>query len=146
MQQIGAGKIRIGAMVSVFLLGLVSITIFSLRNSAAGSSTIIVNTTSDVSSPGDGYCSLREAITNTNSPGTDTTGGDCAVGTGHDSINFNVNGTIALGSTLPVVANNSTLTIDGTGQTITIFPEKVLLSDRAADLGDVVRESATRNV
>jgi CSLREA domain-containing protein len=79
---------------------------------------ITVNTLGDTSASGDHSCSLREAINNANSPGTDTTGGDCTVGSGNDRITFSVTGIITLGSTLPAVANK--LTIDGTGQTITV--------------------------
>jgi outer membrane protein assembly factor BamB len=79
---------------------------------------IIVNTISDEITPGDGLCSLREAISNANSPRVDTTGGDCRVGFGKDTITFSVSGTIALGSTLPAIQN--TLTIDGSGQTISV--------------------------
>ena len=43
---------------------------------------IVVNTLSDASTSGDGLCSLREAINNSNNPGTDTTGGDFAIATG----------------------------------------------------------------
>src|SRR5271154_2603293 len=83
---------------------------------------IAVNTLSDASTSGDGLCSLREAIDNANSPGTDTTGGDCAIGTGQDTIKFTLSGTITIGSTLPPIANPSgdTMTIDGSGQSITI--------------------------
>ena len=83
---------------------------------------IVVNTLSDSSPPGDGLCSLREAINNANSPGTDTTGGDCVVGADTSNIVFSVTGTITLTSTLPAVANASpgSLTIDGSGQDITI--------------------------
>jgi CSLREA domain-containing protein len=79
---------------------------------------ITVNTTGDSSTPGDGSCSLREAINNANTPGTDTTGGDCSLGTGTDTIDFNVNGTITLLSSLPEIQN--TLTIVGSGRTITV--------------------------
>ncbi|MFZ2060650.1 MAG: choice-of-anchor Q domain-containing protein [Candidatus Binatus sp.] len=61
--------------------------------------------------------SLREAISNANAE-ADTTQGDCAPGTGNDTIVFNLSGTIALASGLPSVQH--TLEIDGTGQTITI--------------------------
>ena len=83
---------------------------------------IVVNTLSDASPSGDGYCSLREAINNANSPGVDTTGGDCAIGSSSNIINFSVRGAITLTSTLPTIANSSPgfLTIDGSGQNITI--------------------------
>jgi CSLREA domain-containing protein len=79
--------------------------------------TITVNTLAD-GNPPDKKCSLREAIDNANNPGTDTTGGACALGTGNDTIVCSVSGEIDLGSTLPTITN--TLTIDGTGQGITI--------------------------
>jgi CSLREA domain-containing protein len=90
-----------------------------IRTALQAAGPIIVNTTSDEENPGDGHCSLREAISNANSPGSDTTGGDCVVGTGNDTITFSVSGTIRLvGSGLPAIAN--ALTIDGTGQAITL--------------------------
>jgi CSLREA domain-containing protein len=84
---------------------------------------ITVNTVIDDNTPGDGQCSLRKAINNSNSLGTDTTGGDCAVATGTDTVNFSVSGTIVLGSNLAGITNSlpNSLTIDGTGQTITIY-------------------------
>jgi CSLREA domain-containing protein len=81
---------------------------------------IVVNTLSDSSPSSDHLCSLREAINNTNSPGTDTTGGDCATGIGSDVIKFSVSGTITLGSRLPGMGSIDSVTIDGSGQTITI--------------------------
>jgi CSLREA domain-containing protein len=82
------------------------------------SGSILVNTTTDTSTSGDGLCSLREAINNANAR-SDTTSGDCVAGTGDDTINFSVSGTITLaGSGLPAIAN--TLTIDGTGQAVTV--------------------------
>ncbi|HUI25825.1 MAG TPA: right-handed parallel beta-helix repeat-containing protein [Candidatus Kryptonia bacterium] len=85
---------------------------------SGGTST--ANTLGDASTSGDGVCSLREAINNANSPGVDTTGGDCAVGTGNDTIVFSVNGTITLGSkgTLPAIVH--TLKIDGGGDPVTV--------------------------
>ena len=83
----------------------------------ATTNTITVNTVTDDSGSDDGLCSVRKAINNANSK-SDTTGGDCVAGIGTDTIVFNLSGTITLGSTLPTVAN--TLTIDGTGQAITI--------------------------
>ena len=93
---------------------------------AVAINTITVNSISDPEiggvpvTSGNGFCTLREAINNANSPGTDTTGDDCGTGTGTDTINFSVSGTITLGlgGTLPAIVN--TLTIDGSGETITI--------------------------
>jgi len=82
---------------------------------------IVVNTLGDTSQSGDGLCSLREAITNANSA-SDTTDGDCAAGTGNDTVTFSVGGTITLGSPLPGVANSpdGSLTINGGTQGITL--------------------------
>ena len=79
---------------------------------------MVVNTLQDDSTSGDGHCSLRKAIDNANSPGVDTTDGDCATGTGNDTIYFSVSGTITLTGNTPGVQN--ALTIDGSGQTITL--------------------------
>ncbi|MGA7620068.1 SBBP repeat-containing protein, partial [Candidatus Binatus sp.] len=76
------------------------------------------NTTDPASTSGNGFCTLREAINNANAA-SDTSGGDCAAGTGNDIIFFSVSGTITLvQGTLQPVAN--TLTIDGTGRTVTV--------------------------
>ena len=104
-----------------------------------GRNTITVNTISDSSASGDGLCSLREAINNANSPGVDTTGGDCAVGIGTDTITFVVSGTIALGSTLPAITNapGNSLVVDGTGQSIVIDgggAHQILVVSRGATL------------
>ena len=57
---------------------------------AASAATLTVNTTVDNTTPGDGRCTLREAIANVNAA-ADTTSGDCAAGTGAgDTINFNL--------------------------------------------------------
>jgi CSLREA domain-containing protein len=80
--------------------------------------TITVTTLDDPTGPA-GTCALRDAITAAN---TMTATNNCAAGTGTDTINFSVSGTIDLGSTLPTIKNSSphSLTIDGTGQSITI--------------------------
>ena len=78
----------------------------------AADSNIVVNGTADTAVSGDGQCALREAILNANADG-DTTSGDCAGGSGADTITFSVNGTISLGSSLPDIAGD--LTISGPG-------------------------------
>jgi len=80
--------------------------------------TISVDTAADDATGGDGDCTLREAIHNANA-NADTTGGDCAAGTGVDSIAFNIGGlgspaTIPLGTALPVVSDP--VMIDGMTQ------------------------------
>src|ERR1022692_4464358 len=79
---------------------------------------MFVNTTSDSTPPGRGFCSLREAINNANNPGSDTSCGDCAINSGTNAIGFSVSGTIALTNTLPHI--NAQLAIDGAGQRIVI--------------------------
>ena len=84
---------------------------------ANAANTITVNSLTDPGITGDHFCSLREAITNANAK-ADTSRGDCAAGSGNDTIVFNLSGTIALVSNLPSIQH--TLEIDGTGQAITI--------------------------
>src|SRR6202162_6245272 len=70
----------------------------------ASVNTITVNNITDpVSTSGNGFCTLREAIDNAGSPGVDTTAGDCAVGTGTDTIVLTVPGEIAFCSALQAV-------------------------------------------
>jgi CSLREA domain-containing protein len=101
-----------------------------MASGRARAATITVNTTADTNTPGGGQCTLREAINNANSPGNDTTAGDCPVATGSDTIVFSVSGTITLTGAVTCVPtcaslpiSNSApgfLTIDGSGQNITI--------------------------
>jgi CSLREA domain-containing protein len=110
---------------------------------------MIVNTTSDESSPGDGLCSLREAINNANSPGVDTTAGDCTLGSGNDIINFSVSGTIVLGRPLPVIQNS--VTIDGSGRTIAIdgansFTALIVNSGATLNLDDLTIQHAASSI
>ncbi len=107
--------------IAVLLAMLLPCSLVFFPTSIRSQNTITVMSLSDPASmSGNGFCTLREAIDNANSPGTDTSGGDCAAGTGDDIINFSVSGTIRLGvnGTLPAIVN--TLTIDGTGQSITV--------------------------
>src|SRR5271154_1768128 len=102
----------------VALLVLVPVCVVMIHSVLrAQPNTIIVNTTVDDSTSGDGLCSLRKAINNANDE-TDVSGGDCVAGTGTDTINFSVSGTITLTSAFPLILNN--LTIDGVGQAITV--------------------------
>jgi len=80
--------------------------------------TITVNSRSDAAVAGDGACTLREAIANSNAD-SDTTGGDCAAGSGSDLIAFSIGGGgtaagIALASALPEI--DDPVTIDGDTQ------------------------------
>jgi hypothetical protein len=92
-----------------FFISFLSLLIFDRAYAA----TITINSLNDPGAPG--ICALRDAITAAN---TMTATNGCAAGTGTDTVNFSVSGTITLGSTLPQIANS--LTIDGTGQSITI--------------------------
>ncbi|MEW5876699.1 MAG: IPTL-CTERM sorting domain-containing protein [Acidobacteriota bacterium] len=85
-----------------------------------GATNYTVTTLSDAIA-NDGQCSLREAIQEANN-GADT---DCAglPSPGDDTIVFTVSGTITLSSTLPNILDAATvgaLTIDGSGQSVTI--------------------------
>ena len=82
----------------------------------------IVNTTSDEATPGDGLCSLREAIVAANAgPGVVN---DCGGLVGFDTIKFSVSGTITITDSGFPTAIMKPLTIDGTGQAITIDENK----------------------
>jgi CSLREA domain-containing protein len=85
--------------------------------SARAASTITVNSLADTVAA-DGYCTLREAIQNASNHAA--TNADCTAGSGGDTINFSVSGAITLGSRLPDMYDEGGLTIDGTGQTVTI--------------------------
>src|SRR5215207_1019389 len=78
---------------------------------------IVVNTNADVTIAGDGFCTLREAITNANSD-SDTTGGDCPAGSGADAITFAAGYTITLVNQLPAVTTEMTITGNGATNTI----------------------------
>jgi CSLREA domain-containing protein len=113
---------RPGLLVALLVVLAPVCLVLSQSKLHAGGNTITVNNLTDpVDTSGNGFCTLREAINNANAA-SDTSGGDCAAGTGTDTINFSVSGKITLISTLPAIANSSSgsLTIDGTGQTITI--------------------------
>ena len=59
----------------------------SLGATDASAATITVTTTSDTTTPGDGECTLREALINANAD-ADLTGTDCAAGAGPDVVTF----------------------------------------------------------
>ena len=107
---------RIGSVIATVVLagGLVAVTA-----SPAQAAALTVNSTADTATSGDSACTLREAITNANA-NADTTGGDCAAGSGADTITFasSVTGTITLGSQLPVVTDAAGLTVTGPGATV----------------------------
>ena len=109
------GLIRRGGLFFAVFAALILIVIGTTAHAA----TITVNTLAD---PGtSGNCSLRAAITAANS---ETATDSCVAGTGNDTINFSVTGTITVASILPAVQN--TLTIDGTGEAITVSGNSVV--------------------
>ncbi|MBS1796695.1 MAG: CSLREA domain-containing protein [Acidobacteria bacterium] len=75
----------------------------------AKAATITVNTTVDENNTG-ASCSLREAITAANN---DAAFGGCPAGSGTDTISFGTTGTITVGSTLPTL--NTNMSISGPG-------------------------------
>ena len=89
-------------VISVMILFALVLTQFSITTSAYAAG-ITVNSLAD-SILDDGVCTLREAINNANSDLVDTSSGDCAVGTGTDSVTFSVAGTIHYQS-LPILTN-----------------------------------------
>lgn len=98
--------------VFISAFGLVILVFASVLASHANANTsIVVNTDADNVTT-DGLCTLREAITNANSD-SDTTD-DCAAGSGADLITFAGDYTVTLGSALPDVDGD--LTITGNGQ------------------------------
>src|SRR5258706_2694195 len=92
-------------------------------NARAFGATITVNSIIDDTTPGNGFCTLREAINNANA-NSDSTSGDCAAGlAGSVDVIFFSSGLgsaiIRLGSTLPTITDTTGLTIDG-GTDITL--------------------------
>ena len=109
--------VRPAVLAVLILLVLFACVLAARPRLYAATNTITVTTLLDSSTSGDKLCSLREALNNANAQ-SDTTMGDCAAGTGSDTIIFSVSGTITVASALPSVAN--TVEVDGTGQTIDV--------------------------
>ncbi len=87
----------------------------------AYAASIVVNTNAD-NLTDDGLCTLREAITTANSD-TDINTSDCVTGAGAEVITFAADYTITLGSQLPIIT--SEITITGNGETNTILQANV---------------------
>src|SRR6202167_4658809 len=101
-----------------FAVALIALPLlFLAMPGLASAATITVDTLSPTSVSG--HCNLSDAISAANGK-TGVQG--CAAGTGTDTIEFSVTGTITLTSSLPAITNTSpnSLTIDGSGQSITI--------------------------
>lgn len=90
------------------LLSVVLAVLFSLiTGRVANAASLVVNSIADTNDGVcDANCTLREAITAANA------------NAGADTITFNLNGTIVLTGTLPVISND--VSIDGTGHAITV--------------------------
>lgn len=95
---------------------LLLVTLALLYPAPAGAAGITVTTASD-SIANDGECSLREAIINANN-NNQSGSTECVAGSGDDTITFAGDYTITLTAALPSL--NGTLTIDGSGRSVTV--------------------------
>src|SRR6516162_2409950 len=119
-------------------LAMVIAVAFALTlSTAASAATIVINSLADTGAKG--ICVLRDAITAAN---TMTATNGCTAGTGNDTIQFSVTGTILLGSTLPQITDGHLtingpalpgITIDGGGQVQVM----VVASDATLNLNDL---------
>ena len=155
---------EIGGVVrsSVSLVAIALLWSFGVAPNA-GATVITVDTTADDANAGDGACTLREAINNLNSPAVDTTGGDCAPGSGTgDDIHFAIHGsgvrTITPLTSLPQLQR--TVHIDGYSQpgskpnTLAVGSDAVLLVElnaanvprNEAALGSIADGSSIRGL
>ena len=90
----------------------------------ASAASLVVDSLVDAAVANDGACTFREALINANN---DNQSGstDCAAGTGADTITFSLSGTVGLYTFLPNVTDVDGLTVDGSGQTVTISGSSV---------------------
>lgn len=99
---------------SVIISLLISLLGGAVTFTPARAAGIVVNSSADVVS-NDGVCTLREAITNANSDSQlFATAGECAAGSGADTITFADDYTITLTAGLPTTSSN--ITISGVGR------------------------------
>ena len=106
-------KISISRVISVLFIVMMLIGSTAFPTSVRADSIITVNSFDDNIAV-NGFCTLREAITNANNNAA--TYGDCTAGSGNDSIIFasSLNfSTITLTSTLPAITDGGGLIIDG---------------------------------
>ncbi len=90
----------------------------------ASAATIVVDWEPDDNTPGDGHCTLREAITNALTTSGDTTNGDCVAGSsGADTITL-PEGLYTLTSQLPGISN-SEIVINGNDSLTTIIQASI---------------------
>jgi len=98
------------SLFTLFVLGIVALTVFApLARATPAGATITVNTLID-SDADDTTCSLREAIIAAN---TNAAYHGCTAGSGDDFITFSVIGIIALSDSLPAITSD--LSINGPG-------------------------------
>jgi CSLREA domain-containing protein len=99
---------RAGTPGRATLAPLASLTVDSLTVDSLTVDSLTVDSLIDGAPANDGRCTLREALLNAN--GNDQSGSaDCAAGSGADTINFNVTGTINLTGVLPVLSQSVTI-------------------------------------
>ncbi|MCZ2121262.1 MAG: CSLREA domain-containing protein, partial [Anaerolineales bacterium] len=97
-----------------FICAALALTALGVQPARAAG--LVVNSAVDTIA-NDGACTLREAIANANA---DNQSGstDCAAGSGADAITFAADYTITLGSQLPVITSEITITGNGAANTI----------------------------
>ena len=121
-------RIVLPVILSGILLGLKPVL-----SPAAPTALLTVNTLLDNDTEGDFLCTLREAIT---AAENNADYHECsATGYGSDTITFSVSGIIPLSSSLPAISDNLGLTIDGTGQNVTISGEDAVRVFYVSDVG-----------
>ena len=104
---------------AVFLV--LALSFGALGAAPAHAASLVVNTSADTVA-NDGFCSLREAITAANTDAASgATAGECAAGSGADTITFAANYTITLVAPLQTVTTGSVITINGNGAANTII-------------------------
>ncbi|MBV8356374.1 MAG: hypothetical protein JO189_00345, partial [Deltaproteobacteria bacterium] len=107
VQQSAVAGMRAMLRMRAALVTMIAATFALMLSTAAQAATITVNSLADTGAPG--ICVLRDAITAAN---TMSATNGCVAGTGNDTINFSVTGTIALAGTLPTITDRN-LTIKG---------------------------------
>ncbi len=123
---------------------VVMLAIFGSIVSAETSATLTVNSALD-NATADGLCTLREAIVNANA-NAQVGSADCAAGSGADVIVFNFGGaptTLTLNPALGQFSITSSLTIDGSGQQVTLVPTSP--TDTTFDVQTSTQEITLKN-
>ncbi len=129
-----------GIVAALVVCAALVLTLLAAPPKTVHAAAITVNSLADTTTPGDGICTLREAINNANSD-SNTAGGDCVTGSGADTITFSVSGTITLGSTLPNIT--TTMAIDGSGQTVVISGNNTVRVFYVEDAGNLTLDTIT---